>query len=203
MPNWQQKTVDTYNKSAVELAAYFKGIGPRVKDIGKALELAGGTQNPNVLEIGCGDGRDAKEIVKYTKNYLGFDISSELIKIAQGHAPGVKFEVADAVSYKYPKDLDVVFAFASLLHLDKFEVAQILKLVHVSLKPGGIFYISLKYMPKYVRKVKKDKYGERLFYFYNSSEIQNMASKHYETVLENRQKIGDTDWFTIALRNKW
>jgi SAM-dependent methyltransferase len=202
MTDWKQKTVDTYNKSAVELAEYFKGIGPRVKDIEKAFELAGNRQNPNVLEIGCGDGRDAKEIVKYTTNYIGFDISSELIKIARGHAPGVSFEVADAVSYKYPKDLDVVFAFAALLHLDKYEVAQILKLVHISLKPGGIFYISLKYMPEYIQKVKKDKYGERLFYFYNPTEIQDMAGKYYETVLENRQKIGDTDWFTIALRNK-
>lgn len=99
--NLRQQTVDTYNKSAKELAEYFRGIGPRTDDIDLAIRLAGNSENPKILEIGCGDGRDAKEIVKRTKNYTGFDISEELIKIARADVPDATFEVADATHYDY------------------------------------------------------------------------------------------------------
>lgn len=114
MTDYRKLTVETYDKSAKELAEYFRGIGPRTNDIQLAIELAGNPPAPRILEIGCGDGRDAREIVGLTPNYTGFDISKELIKIARQHVPQGNFEVADAISYPYPaNDLDVVFA---LLH---------------------------------------------------------------------------------------
>src|SRR5690606_27661874 len=103
----RQQTVDTYNNSAKELAKYFRGIEPRADDISLAIKLAGNPKNPKILEIGCGDGRDAKEIVKHTQNYAGFDISEELIKLARAHVKEGNFEIADAVSYHYANDLDV------------------------------------------------------------------------------------------------
>lgn len=202
MTDWRQKTIDTYDKSAKELAEYFQGVGARNVDIEKALELIGNPTNPKVLEIGCGDGRDAKEILKHTSNYLGFDASSSFIELARTVAPSAQFEVADAISYSYPKDLDLVFAFASLLHLDKDEVKTVLHKVSGALRQGGIFYISLKYMPEYTEQIKKDQFGERLFYFYTPEIIKELAGEAYETVLEDRQTIGKTEWFTIALRNK-
>ncbi|MDZ7785943.1 MAG: class I SAM-dependent methyltransferase [Candidatus Saccharibacteria bacterium] len=205
MTNWKQVTVDTYNKSAKELAEYFRGIGSRVKDIEKALELAGNTNNPKVLEIGCGDGRDAKEIVKRTKSYLGFDISEELIKLAKVHAPGGKFVVADAVRFNYGKDnYDVVFAFASLLHLNKSEVGDVLQKVHVALKENGVFYVSLKLANTYEEKVKDDKFGKRMFYFYNPQVIKELAGDAYEVVDEDGGfvTVGNTKWFEMALRKR-
>lgn len=200
MKNYRQITVDTYNKAAPELAQYFQGIGSRTRDIDTAFNLRGKVVNSSVVEIGCGDGRDAKEIVTRTPNYLGFDISESMIKIANEYVPGGQFKVADAVSFSYPKNTDIVFAFASLLHLDKNEVRQVLDKVHQSLNKGGIFYISLKYMSEYSQGIKKDQYGERLFYFYNPSLIKELAGSKYEPVFENLQTIGKTDWFEVALK---
>jgi len=79
-----KETLDTYNKSAQKLAKYFKGIGPRVKYIERALELAGKQDgSASVLEIGCGDGRDASAIVKCTSKYTGLDYSAELINMTK------------------------------------------------------------------------------------------------------------------------
>jgi SAM-dependent methyltransferase len=198
--DWRQVTVDTYNKSAKQLAEYFRGIGPRTEDIRLAIKLAGSPPNPHILEIGCGDGRDAKEIVELTRNYTGFDISEELIKIAKQHIPYGNFEVADAISYPYPaNDLDVVFAFASLLHLNKDEV---LEKVHEALRDGGIFFISLKLSPEYKEEVKKDQYGTRMFYFYNPKIIKELASNKYEVANQGGGfiTVGNTQWFELALK---
>jgi SAM-dependent methyltransferase len=199
MIDWRQKNIDTYNNSAKDLAEYFRGIGPRTKYINFAFEAAGNPQMAKVIEIGCGDGRDAKEIVKHAGWYLGFDISEELIKLAKNHVPGTNFVVADAVKFDYPPDIDVVFAFASLLHLNKDEFQIVLNKVHKALKPGGIFYISLKYRPKYEQEAKNDRFGERMFYFYNPEFIQQLAGNNYETVKAWRETVGNTEWFEIVL----
>jgi len=204
MSDIRQRTIDTYNNSAKELAEYFRGIGSRIKDIDLAIELAGSPIGPQILEIGCGDGRDAKEMVKRTKHYVGFDISEELIKLAREHVPEGRFEVADAVTYDYPQGLDVVFAFASLLHLNKEEIATVLEKAHTSLKPGGVFFISLKLANEYTEKIKEDRFGTRQFYFYNPDIIKELAGDMYEVAKIDGGfiTVGNTEWFEIALRSK-
>ena len=200
MADWRQETVDTYNKHAKEFAVYFQGIGSRVKDIEKTFELAGNPKNAKVVEIGCANGRDAKEITKRTKNYIGFDIAEEFIKLARTNLPGVSFEVGDAVIYNYPQNLDIVFAFASLLHLDKEEIKQVLQKVHASLKLGGIFFISLKRAPEYREYVKETKQGRRMFYYYNAAIITELAGKDYEVVYKQESQLDETDWLELALK---
>lgn len=199
--NHKQTTINTYNKSARPLAEYFRGIGSRNKDIDIATKLAGRV-NPKVLEIGCGDGRDAKEIIKKTNDYIGFDISEKLIEMARHDVPDTKFEVADAISYEYPHNLDVVFAFASLLHLNKQDIKLVLKKVHTALKSGGIFYISLKHSDVYREEIKNDQFGSRMFYFYNPELIKELAGPGYKVVSSSSdfKSANKTKWFEIALQ---
>jgi len=200
MDNLRQETIDTYNKSAKELAKYFQGYGARTKDIELGLKLAGKPKSARVVEIGCGDGRDAAEIIPRVQFYVGCDISSELIKIAQAKVPAGTFEIADVMNFEFPDNLDVVYAFASLLHLDKTEIKTVLQKVERALKTGGVFYVSLKYAPHYQEKIKKDKYGKRLFYFYSPEEIAELAGNAFRVVVTDLHTHGDTKWFTIALQ---
>jgi SAM-dependent methyltransferase len=200
MVNLRQETIDTYNRSAEALAGYFRGIGPRVKYIDFALELAGNPKDPRVVEIGCGDGRDAQYIVSKVKYYVGFDISEELIKLAKEYVPGAKFEVADANSFEYPNNLNIVFAFASILHLNPNELKESLKKVSDALKTGGVFYISSKHAEQYKEQVKEDKYGTRLFYLYNPEIISELAGDEFILKKYWYETIGHTKWFEVALQ---
>lgn len=200
MEDWKRKTVETYDASAQALAEYFKGIGPRIEDIERAIELAPG--HGRVVEIGCGDGRDAKEIVARTGWYEGFDPSGQLLEIARKTLPQTSFKQADALSYQYPENLDVVYAFASLLHLPKDDLQSVFARVAAALRSGGIFYISLKERSKYEEEVKRDAYGERMFYYYTPDIIREFAGEPYESVYEDHQRFGNTDWFTLALKRR-
>lgn len=202
MKGLKQQTIDTYNNSAEALAAYFGGIGPRVDDIERAFQLASDPSAARVVELGCGDGRDAQEIIKRCAWYEGSDVSVELLKIAQAKNPGTHFSCVDMINYEFPQNLDVIFAFASLLHLDKNELKIILDRGRSALKIGGIFYISTKWAPQYQEFIKEDEYGKRLFFLYDEQTLLTAAGERYEPLYDNRRTIGKTEWLELALQKK-
>lgn len=198
--DWHNRNIETYNDSAEKLAEYFNGIGARTDDIELALKLAHRRNEARVLEIGCGDGRDAEEIVKRVEWYEGVDPSSGLLTIARQRLPDTSFIEADALSYDYPDNLDVIFAFASLLHVNKEDLTTVFDMGYEALLEGGIYYLSLKERPEYTEEVKTDDYGERMFYYYNVDLIKEVAGTGFQAVHESHQTIGNTDWFTLALK---
>lgn len=196
------ETLATYNKSAKQLAKYFSGIGSRVPYIERALELAGKNDgSARVLELGCGDGRDAVDIIQRCGSYTGIDYSTGLIGIAKKVLPAADFRVADMQNYDYPAHAyDVIFAFASVLHIDKESLKQLFIDASRSLKVGGIFYISTKYAEKYKKEWKEDEHGKRLFYYYTPKLIASLAGEKYEVAESDINTIHNRKWVEIALR---
>ena len=200
--NWQEKNNDVYNKSAAKMAEYFNGYGPRIKDIDRALDLANKKTGAKVIELGCGDGRDATEIVKRVDWYEGIDPSIELLKIAKNKLPNTSFVLSDAIKYEYPKNIDVIFAFASLLHININDLKKVFKKAKASLRVGGVLFALLKERPVYTEEVKKDDFGERMFYYYNLDIIKEIADGDFDVVNDEKMTYGSTDWFSVVLKRK-
>jgi SAM-dependent methyltransferase len=199
----RQQTIDIYNQHAQAMAEKFRTIPPRTADIELAFDLAGNPKNAKVLEIGCGDGRDAKEIVKRAGSFVGIDISEELIKLAREHVPDARFELADAPLYDYPENLDIVFAFASFLHFTKDETQQVLNKLKQSLRKGGVVYLSLKWAPEYKVETREDRFGMRQYYFYNEELIKDLAGPEFEIVhsrRETRDNANHAEWLELVLK---
>lgn len=176
----KRQTTDLYNKGAKFFEKKFNDFGARIEDIKRGLSYIK-KENPKVLEIGCGNGRDAKEIIKFTSDYLGMDISSEFIKIAKKQVPEGNFEIGDIDNYIFPEKIDIIFSFASLLHTDKASFQEILVRAHKALNKKGIFYISLKY-GDYREDIKNYEFGVKTFYFYNPELIKEISKNNYETI---------------------
>lgn len=100
----KQQTIDTYNATAGLMAKKFTGIGARVDDILQAFSYVK-KSSPKVVEIGCGNGRDAREILNHTSDYIGMDVSSEMIRLTQEYLPEAtnKFVVADVEDFDFPE----------------------------------------------------------------------------------------------------
>lgn len=197
--NWHDKTIQTYDESAKLFKDYFAGIESRTVDIKRAITLAGSRSVIRVVEIGCGDGRDAAEIVERTTFYVGIDPSDGLLTIARQRLPEATFIKTDALQYEYPDNLNIVYAFASLLHVDKDDLRQVFTKVTEKLIVGGVFYISLKEADHYQEFIKTDDKGSRMFYLYSADDIKDMAGPAYKTAYEDHHFHGNTNWFTIAL----
>jgi len=139
------KTIKTYNQSAAAMTKKFNSMEGYLPDIERALSYIEQKVNPAIVEIGSGSGRDARDLLKFTNNYLGVDISPEMVRHAKELVPDGNFIVADAEEFHFPKNIDAAFAFASLLHSDKESLMNILEKVHEALNEKGIIFMSLKY----------------------------------------------------------
>ena len=193
-------TIDAYNQNAKKISEKFQSIDVRVDDIARALELSGVTKDARVLELGSGDGRDAAEIIKHAAWYRGVEPSEGLIEIARTNVPEAVFELTTAQEYTYPENLDVVYASASLLHVDKEDIAGVFQRVAEALRPGGVFYLSLKYADAYKSEVTDDQWGRRQFYYYDLSTLEAVANGAFERAYTDYQNRGETRWITVVFR---
>jgi SAM-dependent methyltransferase len=193
----KDQTISTYDKTAKAHSQKFENYGARVDDIERAFSYID-KPNPKVIEIGCGDGRDASEILKKTNDYLGIDLSVELIKIAKKKVPQGSFKIADFETFEYPKELDIVFAFAAILHSNKESVRDLLDKVCQSLSPGGIFFISSKY-GSYIRKIIY-RGGPKVNFPYKPEDIKGLSPPELKTVYRDIRELRGQKWFTVILQ---
>jgi SAM-dependent methyltransferase len=193
----KQTTIDTYNNSAEALANKFN-MYSRVEDITYIFSLIS-KSNPTVLEIGCGNGRDAEDIIKHTNNYTGVDVSDGLIAIAKKRLPETTFVVADVEEYSFPKGIDVVFAFASLIHTPKESFRNILKRIYESLNEGGVIFISLKYSDEYVEITKEDEFGTRTYWHYCQDDIDEIKG-NFKILRTTINEIRGQIWMDVCLK---
>jgi SAM-dependent methyltransferase len=200
MNDSKQETIATYNKSADAMAKRFDDVEDCRKHVDRALSYIN-KANPFVVELGCGTGRDAQYIVKKTDNYLGLDLSEELIKIAKVNVREAKFVVDDMESFEFPEGVDIVFAFASILHIDRDAVKILLDRAYAALNSGGIFYI-LTVDSEYRERKVNDEHGDRTYYDYNSELIESLAGDKYSTVYKESKKYppDPQDWLSMALK---
>lgn len=98
----------------------------------------------NVVDLGCGAGRDLKALSDLGLFAMGLDISAPLASIAQQHS-GCPTVVADLRHLPLASaHFDGAWASASLLHLARKDIGPALAEIFRVLKPGGIFFASVK-----------------------------------------------------------
>lgn len=95
--------------------------------------------------------------------------------MAKNKVPGGNFQVADIEMFTLPTGLDIVFAFASLIHVPKEALANILTEARVALNDGGVMRLSMKYADSYTETTKEDEFGIRTYYLYSKEDIEEMA----------------------------
>lgn len=196
----ESKINEVYNRAAIAYRERYDSIPPRVEDVDRTLAYVP-KSNPAVLEIGCAYGREAKYILTKTNQYLGLDIAEKYIEMATQEVPEGKFACVDVIKYTFPASLDVVFAFASLLHNPKEDVAVVLQRVGKSLKSGGVLFLSLKRRSQYETAVETDDLASRRFYYYTHQTILDIVPTELVEVFYDEQSRKE-EWFTMILQKK-
>lgn len=136
------KTIDVYNAMAHEYAKKLNDYAPRPEQE-KFVALL--PKNATILDAGCGPGRDCEYFVKQGLKVVGVDLSDKLLDIAKQRVFQASFVKQDLRSLDFtPSSFDGIWACASLLHLHRAEVPQVLENFFHLLKPGGILFVMVK-----------------------------------------------------------
>lgn len=97
-----------------------------------------------ILDFGCGSGRDTKYFLEHGYKVDAIDGSLELCKLASAHT-GIKVRQMLFQELQERERYDGIWACASILHVAKNELPDILQRMYNALKPNGIIYASFKY----------------------------------------------------------
>lgn len=167
-------TIEYYNKNATQYAT--STVHANVSALyDHFLPYLG--PDASILDLGCGSGRDSKFFIDSGFRVTSVDGSQELCLLASEyiHQPVRHLLFADL---DYCEQFDAVWACASLLHVPKTEIQEIIQKISIALKNQGIFYLCFKYGDS-ERKV-----GERIFSDYTESDIPWLFDNTDFSVLE-------------------
>lgn len=100
----------------------------------------------NVLDIGCGYGRDALYLTEYTRGkILGVDISEKAITLAKKSYPEnsrIKFRCCGFAELEENNKYDIVFLSNFYQLLKKDERIELRRKIEKVLKPNGLLFLS-------------------------------------------------------------
>ena len=135
------KTLKYYNKNVQSFASGTVSVKfTEVQD--KFLEKL----NPDayILDFGCGAGRDTKYFLSRGYQIDAIDGSEQLCRIASKYT-GIKVRQMLFQELDEKEKYDGIWACASILHLPKKQLREVLENMYAALKSEGRIYTSFKY----------------------------------------------------------
>ncbi len=97
-----------------------------------------------ILDLGCGSGRDALAFKNMGYQIEAMDYSAELVKQASD-LTGIEVRLQSFYDLDEINTYDGIWACASLLHCERHRLVDVLQRMIQSLKANGVIYMSFKY----------------------------------------------------------
>ncbi len=95
-----------------------------------------------ILDFGCGPGRDLKTFRALGHSAIGLDGCPRFVEMARADS-GCEVWLQNFLELELPAArFDGIFANAVLFHVPSQELPQVLRQLHASLKPGGVLFSS-------------------------------------------------------------
>lgn len=97
-----------------------------------------------ILDFGCGSGRDSKAFSEAGYLVTAIDGSEEMCQEASKYT-GLNVKCLDFFDLDETEAYDGIWACASVLHVEKIKIPELLRKLYRALKVGGVLYLSFKY----------------------------------------------------------
>lgn len=185
-----QQTINTWNSLADLYEAKFMELDFYNHSYDNFCELI--TDNEaNILEIGCGPGNITKYILSKNPSWqwLGTDVSENMIKHARINIPQASFQVLDARNINEIKNTfhGIVCGFC-IPFLSETDVATFITHCSQLLNPKGVLYLSFVSDQEGTSGYKQGSTGQRVYFNYHAfSTITNLLSKARFNVIKQYQ----------------
>lgn len=137
-----------------------------------------------ILDLGCGSGRDSAYFISQGFDVTAMDGSEEMCNLASIHI-GQEVLQLNFSEMDFEEVFDGVWANASLLHVPRSEMEDILTKVIRSLKKSGFLYMSFHYGEEEEEK------NDRYYTNYNTRTLKELIAKFDKMELIEIKKSQD------------
>ncbi|HNZ86070.1 MAG TPA: methyltransferase domain-containing protein [bacterium] len=211
-----------YNEFSSEFNATRQNLWPELLEFEKYIK-----DGQKILDLGCGNGRLVNLLKNYDIQYVGSDISSDLLNYAKkqdfGKIKNFQFIESDMLDLELPDDnFDIIFLIASYHHLrTKLQRIEILLKMKKWLKKDGLIIMTNwnLFQKKYIKYIFnpekqswndflipwKDKKGSvvanRFYHGFMLKELKKLAKNHGFNVLKNAYSNSKRNIITILSKN--
>ncbi|NET54134.1 MAG: class I SAM-dependent methyltransferase [Merismopedia sp. SIO2A8] len=169
-----------YNKSEADLAC--QRLLPKLKK----LLLPHLPEGTHILDLCCGTGQLAQQLLIRGYQITGLDGSEKMLHYARENAPKAQFILGDARFFELPSSFDAVICTDSALNhiMSLDELKSVFGNIHTALKEDGLFFFDLGLEKRY-RNIP-----------INDGELEN---EYAWTVGETYNSESKTGTFTITM----
>ena len=192
-------SIDYYNKYAAKVfeETVDQDMGKVIKKFLEQLE-----EGDTILDLGCGSGRDSLTFYELGYDVTPMDAAEEMCKLAEIHT-GLEVLCLSFEDMEFDKVFDGIWACASLIHVPKVEMPDILKKIARALNDKGILYMSFKLGDFEGFR------GERYFSDYTEDSIREMMAEsgRFDVIstwvtTDVRPGHSDTKWVNVLGRKR-
>ena len=192
-------TIDYYDQNAANFIESTQAVDMHLaQDRFLALLLSGG----NILDFGCGSGRDTKYFMD--KGYVvdATDGSAEICKLASEFT-GIQVKHMLFQELSAEDQYDGIWACSSVLHLPKSELSDVFQKMIRALTDHGVIYTSFKYGTfegerdgRYFTDFTEDAFQKFL------QQLPELIIEDYWITADVRPVRSDEKWLNLLLRKR-
>lgn len=195
-------SIDYYNRYAVPY--YEETVDASMEEVMKPFVelLSEESENAEVLDLGCGSGRDTLLLEEYGFYVTPMDGSEEMCKLAEVNTDKEVLQMTYD-EMEFDDVFDGIWACASLIHLTEDEMRKVMKKLVQALKENGVLYFSVH------RGDRDGIYHGRYFHDYNRRELQSLMEEYPElevvdiwTTQDVRSEKSDKLWLNVLARKQ-
>ena len=162
--------------------------------------------NGDILDLGCGSGRDTKAFIDAGYRVSAIDGSEEICHAASEYT-GIYVKCMDFFDIKAVEAYDGIWACASVLHVEKSRIPKLLEVLYRALKKGGILYLSFKYGDhdgfrdgRHFTDLNENGFSELLDSLYCESVTRDEFELVDEWKSEDVRRGKNVEWLNVILR---
>ena len=156
----------------------------------------------DILDFGCGSGRDTRYFLQKGYHVDAIDGSKELCKLASEFT-GIEVKNMFFEELSETNKYDGIWACSSILHLPIIELTKVMKKMVIALKENGIIYTSFKYGTfagkrngRFFTDMTEVTFAEFI------KEIEDLEVEEQWTTSDVRPGRGEEQWLNLILRKR-
>ena len=181
-----KETFETWNKVAQIYEDKFMSLDLYNETYDAFCDLIT-SENPEVLELGCGPGNITRYVAKKRPDYKieAIDVASNMIELARKNCPTVDFKVLDVRAIEtIKKKYDAIICGFCIPYLAHSDFSKLVADCHQLLNDKGLLYLSFVDGDYADSGYQSGNSGDRTYFYYHSIRDVNTELEKYSFKLQ-------------------